>query len=616
MDCPCRLALILLAALAIPAAAQEEVESLLKKLGSDSREEREAASQELTRRGRSVREAVERTAKNPDPEIAGRARRILEAMDSGFEAVADVLDRLAAEEMDSHQRFLWKAQKWLEKAVAGRSWQDLLASLERQKIVVTDVWERESEITYRYLARKAAVSTPQGRALDLFFEFKLKRAAVPDQRTLWSLEAASIGLDARFSMTLREAVAAPQFPADSALQKVLANPELPPKDAATPYLDGIEMTYGPIRDRWSESIPQGFHIRVHCVDHPEGRIRTFRGYFSVSSGLDPAETHAGVSLNSGVFIPKDTTGGVRSWGSNGSGPSGHGLRRLDLPSPREPFFYMGYSKEILSEAWSLPDLAALPAGIRKLRVRGAFLSDDGVKELARFTSLETLHLCESGFGDGAVPALAALPALSSLCIRAEKMTDRGFEQLKGLAKLRRLEISRAALMTDEGAGHIGALKSLTFLELHGGKKISDQALQALSGLDNLEEFDFGGQSSITDAGLVAIARLPKLRSLRLSELKEVTPAGWKALARAPALRELHFTYCSLDDAGLAALAGIKDVEFLAFYQWREEGKITDEGLLSLKGLKNLRRLNIYSKPVTLEGMKALGDQLPGRYFPY
>jgi len=70
--------LALAALLGLSAAAQEDgLEALLKKLGSERQEERDAATRELIRRRRAVRPALERLAKDRDPEVAGRARAIV-----------------------------------------------------------------------------------------------------------------------------------------------------------------------------------------------------------------------------------------------------------------------------------------------------------------------------------------------------------------------------------------------------------------------------------------------------------------------------------------------------------------------------------------------------------
>jgi hypothetical protein len=603
---------VLLMALAL----QDDVDALLKKLGSEAQEERDAASRELIRRGRPVREAVERKARDADPEIAGRARAIIEAIDFGPDAALEVAIRTAAEEKESHQRFLWKMDRWLQKAVAGRSWDELLASFERQKILVVEIWERESVVTYRFLVRKDAVATPQGQTLDLFIEFEVKRVSSPRERTLRVIQKSKAGLLASVRRPLKAVLSSPVFPADGAIQKVLAHADV--QQEGLPDVDTIEITYGPIHDRRSETIPWGFHVRVTCVDHVEARIRTFTRSFSVASGLDPERMRDGSETAPGAFVPRDIVAGIRPWGGSGSCTSAgwHGLQRLDLTTSRRTSFWMGYSKELVPEAWSAPDLAALPDTVRTLRVRGTHLTTEELQALTRFRGLEKIHLCENDFGEGVIAILSQLPALSFLCLRAGGINDQGVARLRELSTLTELELSSASKLTDQGLAEIGTLKKLRRLEIRGCRQVTDKGLHALAGLENLEELDFWLSAAITDEGLAGLARLPRLRFAELSDLKSVTPAGWAALAKAPSLRELYFNYCALDDDGLAELGKIKDLEFLAYYQHQQTGKITDQGLLHLKGLANLRRLHIYSKPVTAEGMKALEDQLPGRWVRY
>jgi len=66
-----------LLALLLALAGQDSADDLLRRLGSDSIEERDAASQKLRALGEAVRPALERASKDPDSEVARRAAALL-----------------------------------------------------------------------------------------------------------------------------------------------------------------------------------------------------------------------------------------------------------------------------------------------------------------------------------------------------------------------------------------------------------------------------------------------------------------------------------------------------------------------------------------------------------
>jgi hypothetical protein len=79
----------------VPAGGQDEptVAELVKRLGSESLEAREAAAAALLKRGEKCRTALEEAAKRADLEIAGRARSVLRKLDlAAFDHHAGKLD--------------------------------------------------------------------------------------------------------------------------------------------------------------------------------------------------------------------------------------------------------------------------------------------------------------------------------------------------------------------------------------------------------------------------------------------------------------------------------------------------------------------------------------------
>jgi hypothetical protein len=601
-------------ALAWVGPAQDDLDALLRRLGSETPEEREAASQELVRRGKRAREALERATKDPDREIAERARRLIEVIDSNLDDAFEMLDRLAREETSSHQRFLWRANRWLERATAGRSWDQILESLERQKpgsiSAINKGFGRPIVDTYRLLVKEAAITTPQGQKMDLFLEFVVEKRPDPGKRTAILVRTSAVGLRAALRMPLEQAVSEPRFPEDSAIQRAL-------KLGGGPTIEEVVITFGIIPDKnhQREELPSGFHILVQSVDDLEARLERPSSAFTVVSGLEPLRIHGKEPVDP-RYVPKDTVEPPSPNWSKSKTVFGRGLKRLDLPPSRDPLGERSLPKEIVPEAWSVPDVEALPDTIRAIRLNwnGELLSEEQAKTLARFRSLETLQSVEADADDATCSALLALPGLKSLSIRATKLTDRGLESLRPSSTLRHLEISGAALLSDEGLRPLGALKSLVSLELRYCPKITDQGVHALSELKELEELVLWETGRITEDGLSALARLPRLKKFGLAMQKAMPVSGWRGLAKAPALRDLTIYWCSLGDDGLAALGKLKDLEILSYYRGGDdEPGITDQGVLPLEGLTNLRRLFLNNTQVTLEGIKALQARLPGRW---
>ncbi len=64
-----------------------------------------------------------------------------------------------------------------------------------------------------------------------------------------------------------------------------------------PILKKIEVTYDFIMDRWSESVPQGFNLRLTFGDNANDDRRGKRIYFTATSGLDMLQDWKGESLD-------------------------------------------------------------------------------------------------------------------------------------------------------------------------------------------------------------------------------------------------------------------------------------------------------------------------------
>jgi len=93
--------------------------------------------------------------------------------------------------------------------------------------------------------------------------------------------------------------------------------------------------------------------------------------------------------------------------------------------------------------------------------------------------------------------------------------------------------------------------------------------------------------------------------LNLARTK-VTDDGLKSVEGMTNLRKLHLENTKVGDAGLAHLKGLSNLEYLNLYGT----PVTDAGLAQLEGLKNLKSLFLWQTKVTPEGVDKLKKALP------
>ena len=97
----------------------------------------------------------------------------------------------------------------------------------------------------------------------------------------------------------------------------------------------------------------------------------------------------------------------------------------------------------------------------------------------------------------------------------------------------------------------------------------------------------------------------QLAVLNLARTK-VTDDGLKSVEGLTNLRKLHLENTKIGDEGLTHLKSLSNLEYLNLYATQ----VTDDGLKNLEGLKNLKSLYLWQTKVTPEGVEALKKALP------
>jgi len=183
--------------------------------------------------------------------------------------------------------------------------------------------------------------------------------------------------------------------------------------------------------------------------------------------------------------------------------------------------------------------------------------------------------------------------------------DEDLAHLRGLTRLRTLDLHKCKLIRDAALAHLKGLTALEELDLSQCRNISDAGLAHLGSLTQLKDLDLGKCKRISDAGLAHLKGLTALERLDLRFCEGITDAGLAHLGALTRLKDLNLAFCNgITDAGLAHLKGLTALERLDL---RSCDGITGAGLAHLKALTALERLNLWScDRITDRGLAHLG----------
>ena len=253
--------------------------------------------------------------------------------------------------------------------------------------------------------------------------------------------------------------------------------------------------------------------------------------------------------------------------------------------------------------------------------------DDGVMaHIARLEDLEELDFSPASHpsvSDAGLAYLRGLPRLRRLNLSRTGVRGPGLAHLRGMNQLKRLELLELPLK-DEDLIHLGGITSLEVLTLSSGG-ITDDGLAHLSGLKlrhlRLESPWISGAGLRHVGGMTdlwcLVLNSPRLDSLlplgHLTELRwvgldgtAVGDADMVILARSKGLFHLDLSHTRVGDAGLACLGDLSKLEHLDLSGTR----VTDTGLASLAGLSNCRFLSVQGTGVTDRGVAQLSARFP------
>jgi internalin A len=284
-----------------------------------------------------------------------------------------------------------------------------------------------------------------------------------------------------------------------------------------------------------------------------------------------------------------------------------------------------------SSASDLPDwISALGAKVSEDRagnivavdLRGSWVYDSELIDLAKLPHLEKLDLSHTRISDEGLVYLRAAPEIRDLNLYyAEQITDQGMSAIKDWKHLKRLNLrgTRISDGTLEIVSHLAQLEALDI----ANTPVTDNGLDSLMTLINLKELSLGRRRE-SDNEVELLRLLPTLTCLNLSgpsdaERPDATyrRAGEsgpmrtdlvRAIADLKDLRVLKLGYSNIDADGLRILSGLRQVERLGLDACP---RIGDDAAAELANWKSLKYVDLQETKVTEKGAEALRTAKPG-----
>lgn len=248
-----------------------------------------------------------------------------------------------------------------------------------------------------------------------------------------------------------------------------------------------------------------------------------------------------------------------------------------------------------------PDETIMPyvgnlTGLKGLDLTTIPITGRGLQAIDGLKSLKELRIESENLYDAGLAHLAGLKSLEILWLRAGRITDKGLSHLAKLTRLKELRLL-CPRVHGPGLAHLAELPSLTFLSIMGGSvkgsTFGDEAMPYVAKYSSLSELYLG---ELTNAGLAQLSNLTGIEELGCPN---ITDKGLVYLKAIPSLKRLNLRETRVTDRGLTHLKDMSSLEYLNLPE-----STTDKGLAHLADLSNLKRLYIPSR-ITDEGLRQL-----------
>lgn len=259
-------------------------------------------------------------------------------------------------------------------------------------------------------------------------------------------------------------------------------------------------------------------------------------------------------------------------------------------------------------------LAELPTLTWPPFVQHRKIRDTDLKYLSHLKNVEEIEVfLSNGWSDTSqLKHLAGLKNLEVVSLRDYKYPDRytpnngpldlsGFDALARLPKLKELHVPGE----DRFLAAIAKCPNIERLSLASNDgHTTIEGLEILTTMHNLREL-WVHENLVCDESLEMISRVPSLEVLTLQRDQSVyqhmnygdiperpesfTYTGMESITKTPKLKELHLSAWGVDNKMLGPLGQITTLEKLDL----QHSDITDQGLMQLRHLWNLKQLSMY-----------------------
>jgi Leucine-rich repeat (LRR) protein len=205
--------------------------------------------------------------------------------------------------------------------------------------------------------------------------------------------------------------------------------------------------------------------------------------------------------------------------------------------------------------------------IRELKLYySEWITDQGLTAIKEWKNLKRLDLRGTRISDGTLEILSHMPGLEALDIAHTEVTDVGLDNLITLVNLKELSLGRGRL-SNAGLVTVRMLPQLTYLDLSGARPTPPDAPNGR-----------GGGATIPEETLRALADLKDLRVLQLG-FSAINADGLRILEALDKIEKLGLQGCSrVDDAAVAELSKWKSLKYVDL----QETKVTDKGLAEFR----------------------------------
>jgi hypothetical protein len=178
-----------------PIQEDDEVAKLLRRIDSESIEEREAASKKLVQMGIAVRSRIVSAMEAGVSERRARLNAILDAIDIQPESLPSAIEAILAEHRESFHQLVRHSSRRVRLNLQGKEWKDVKRILDNHRITRLKSSETrygdDYETDHSYLLKRGAWRTPDGIVFDLRLCLNTRVHITPLERSREVVESAA-----------------------------------------------------------------------------------------------------------------------------------------------------------------------------------------------------------------------------------------------------------------------------------------------------------------------------------------------------------------------------------------------------------------------------------------